>query len=303
MTPAALPPVTAAAGVGAGPLQPLPVDVVSVQSQVVYGSVGNNVAVPTLQAFGLNVAAVPTVVLSNTPHYPSVHGGALPPEWFEGYLQDLCARGALREARAILLGYLGGPVQATALSRWIGHVHAGHPRLQVILDPVIGDHDHGIYVDPGMIEVYRRQLLPLAHGLTPNGFELQCLTGRSMDDIDSVVGAARTLLSGRTAWVAVTSAAIGSCGPDEMKVAVVTREERQVLAHPRIQVSPKGTGDLFSAALTGHLLAGASVFDAAARACDRVVAALECTRQAQCAELLLPGSPRAWAQGGFDESR
>lgn len=95
--------------------RPLSVDVVSVQSQVVYGRVGNNAAIPTLEALGLSVAAVPTVVLSNIPHYPTMHGGALPIEWFDGYLQDLSARGALHALRAILVGYLGNPAQAQAL--------------------------------------------------------------------------------------------------------------------------------------------------------------------------------------------
>ncbi len=264
----------------------LPIDVVSVQSQVVYGSVGNSVAAPALQACGLNVAAVPTVVLSNTPHYPSVHGGALPIEWFSGYLHDLRARGALARARAVLVGYLGNPAQAVALSRWIRLVRAEHPGVQVIVDPVIGDHDHGIYVDAGMIDAYRRHLLPLAHGLTPNGFELQCLTERAVDDIGSVVRAARTLLTDRTQWVAVTSAAPAACGPDELKVAVVTRNRTRVLEHVRIHAAPKGTGDLFSAALTAHLLAGKPVFEAAARACDQVVAAVRRTHQAHCTELL-----------------
>lgn len=269
-----------------GSLDPLPIDLVSVQSQVVYGSVGNSVAVPALQACGLNVAAVPTVMLSNTPHYPSIHGGAVPIDWFSGYLQDLLARGALRRARAILAGYLGSPAQAAVLARWIDRVRAERPRIQVLIDPVIGDHDHGIYVDPGLIDAYRQHLLPRADGLTPNGFELACLTGQRADDPEAVICAARRLLTGRTGWVVVTSAAPGACAPDELRVAVVTRNGHRVITHPRIPAAPKGTGDLFSAMLTARLLAGASVFEAAERASDQVIAAVQRTHRAQCAELL-----------------
>lgn len=212
----------------------------------------------------------------------------MPAAWFEGYLRDLSARGALARLRAILSGYLGGPEQAQALGGWIGQAIEAQPGLQVVVDPVLGDHDHGEYVSPGMADAYRRYLLPLADGLTPNGFELQRLTGRPVTDIESVVAAARTLLVGRTQWVIVTSAAPAAWPANQMLVAVVTRHRQKVLNHPRIDASPKGTGDLFSAALTGHLLTGASVFKAAALACDQVMAALRLTRQAQCAELLLP---------------
>ena len=131
--------------------------------------------------------------------------------------------------------------------------------------------------------------------MTPNGFELAQLTGRAVHDVDSVVAAARTLLTGRTQWVAVTSAApeLGGEHALRMRVALVTREDVHVITHARVDAVPKGTGDLFSAALTGHWLQGASLHEAAERACERIVQALERTRQAHSAELLLPSDPVA----------
>ncbi len=269
-------------------LHPLLLDVVSVQSQVVYGRVGNNVALPTLQALGLSVAAVPTVVLSNTPHYPTIHGGALPIEWFSGYLEDLSARGALRSLKAVLAGYLGNPAQAMVLADWTRLLLAQHTDLRLVVDPVMGDHDHGIYVDPGMADAYRQHLLPLAHGLAPNGFELAHLTGRPVNDLASVVAAARTLLTGHTEWIAVTSAAPDTWAAGEMQVALVTRTHAHLITHPRMDATPKGTGDLFSAALTGYWLTGTPLPEAVAKACQQVLWALRQTEQAHCAELLLP---------------
>ncbi len=270
-------------------LKTLPVDVISIQSQVVYGCVGNSVAIPTLQKMGLIAAAVPTVMFSNTPHYPTLYGGALPDDWFGGYLRGLHDRGVTGQARAILVGYMGGPSQAGILAEWLTRLVAVRPDLPVIIDPVIGDYDTGIYVDPRMTAAYLHALLPLAQGITPNCFELEQLTGHRITDIGSVIDAARTLLTGRIQWVVVTSAAPGdnSRTPDEMRVIMVTRHEEQIFSHPRINISPKGTGDLFSAAVTGYLLKNEVLPDAIEHAYRDVMSALERTRKHGYGELLL----------------
>ncbi|MGR1813312.1 pyridoxine/pyridoxal/pyridoxamine kinase, partial [Salmonella enterica] len=116
--------------------------------------------------------AVPTVILSNTPHYPTLHGGAVPLDWFEGLLQGLDERGVTRTARAVVCGYLGQPGQAGLLAGWLPALRASRPDLKVHIDPVMGDRNDGLYVNEGLVEQYRDLLVPLADGMTPNHFEL-----------------------------------------------------------------------------------------------------------------------------------
>lgn len=270
-------------------LKALPVDVISIQSQVVYGCVGNSVAIPTLQNMGLIAAAVPTVMFSNTPHYPSLYGGTVPDDWFKGYLRGLDDRGVTEQARAILVGYMGGPSQAEILAEWLTQRGTDRPDRPVIIDPVIGDYDTGIYVDPRMTAAYLHALLPQAQGMTPNSFELEQLTGQRVSTVDSAIAAARTLLTGKTQWIIVTSAAPAARGETEqqLRVLMVTRQREQVFSHPRIDISPKGTGDLFSAALTGYLLEKLSLPEAIEHAYGDVMVTLERTRRHGYGELLL----------------
>ncbi|WP_043766033.1 pyridoxine/pyridoxal/pyridoxamine kinase [Algiphilus aromaticivorans] len=272
-------------------MRALPVDVVSVQSQVVYGQVGNNVAVPALQGFGLRVAAVPTVVLSNTPHYPSVHGGALPASWLAGYLYDLRARGVWQSARAVLSGYIGSPEQASCLGECLQALQQGVRPPLILVDPVLGDSDSGLYVDERLPDIFRQALLPYADGLTPNGFELGLLSGMPVDDVDAAVRAARTLMGTRVQWIVVTSAAPVAVAGDEMQLLVVTPERVERLVHRRVPIAPKGTGDLFSATLLGHWLTGLDIVEAAHQAAQAVLTVLEATSRAQCEEMLLPLPP------------
>lgn len=267
-------------------LAPLPVDVISIQSQVCYGCVGNSVAVPTLQSSGMNVVAVPTVYLSNVPQYDTLSGGAIPQEWFEGFLSDITLRGALTHARAVLTGYLGSPEQAAALTAWLEAALERTPDLMVLVDPVMGDHDSGIYVHPGLPAALG-PLTALATGLTPNAFELEHLVGKRVNGLSETVEAARSLIRDRTRWVVVTSAAPANTTEGETQVAVVTANDHLVVSRPRIASAAKGTGDLFAAALLHGLLSGHDLHSSVAAAHERVVAVLTRTAELGCAELVL----------------
>ena len=268
--------------------QPLPIDVISIQSQVVYGHVGNSAAVPTLQAMGLRVAAVPSVLLSNTPHYPSLHGGAVPADWFAGYLRDLLARGVVAGARAVMVGFLGDPDQAAMVADWLDQAMQANPRLRVHVDPVIGDFDHGVYTDPRLTQAWRTLLLPRAHGLTPNHFELERLSGDTLATLDDTLAAATRLLGGRTEWVVVTSAAPQGWPAGQMHVALVAPTLQRVFRHPHVPCAAKGIGDLFAARLAGRVLGGAPLDAAVEHACQDVVAVLRDTVRRGWEELALP---------------
>lgn len=274
-------------------LHPCQVDVVSIQSQVIYGRVGNNVAVPTLRQHGLTVAAVPTVLLSNNPQYPTVHGGALPADWLDGFLADLDRRGALKAIRAVLIGYLGNAGQAFVIARWLRRLLQQHPDILVIVDPVIGDLDVGTYVDPDLVRAYPQTLLPLATGLTPNGYELSLLTGLPADTQEEAAHAARSLLKGRTQWLIATSAAPLSWHAGQIGLLQVRRNPHSavLLNHPRVDCAAKGTGDLFAATLLARLLHGTDLHSASHTASASVLHQLELTRQADSQELLLPNDP------------
>ncbi|MBG6241638.1 MAG: hypothetical protein EKE20_06755, partial [Candidatus Symbiopectobacterium sp. Dall1.0] len=131
-----------------------------------------------------------------TPHYPSCYGGKIPVEWFEGFLQGLLERGALAHARAIVIGYIGTITLVPPLAAWLKQVRASWPAIHIILDPVMGDTDCGYYVNAEINACYRDQVLPLATGLTPNAFELSCLSAMTLDSAESAIAAARSLLKG-----------------------------------------------------------------------------------------------------------
>ena len=266
-----------------------PVLVISIQSQVVYGHVGNSAAVYPMQSMGLEVAAVPTTLLSNQPHYPTMRGRVLETDLVADLLLGLEERGLPQSAGAVVTGYMGSPENAAVTADFVRRWKAMNPALIHICDPVIGDDDLGVFVADGLIDRFRDDLTPLADIATPNQFELGRLVGERPDTAEGLIEAAR-LLSGRgTGRTVVTGCVLADTAPGEVETVTIEEGRAHRVSIARIPIRPSGTGDLFTAYLTGWLMRGESLPEAAARATEGVRQVLFRTAAADVFEMRLIG--------------
>jgi hypothetical protein len=153
--------------------------VISIQSQVVHGHVGNSAAVFPLQVCGIEVAAVPTALLSNHPHYSSMRGGVLDAVFVRDLLVGVEERGLVDTCKVLISGYLGSPAIAAAVIDFVRRAKARNPNLLYLCDPVMGDADSGFYVDDDLRALFCEGVVPLADIITPNQFEMEQLAGRA----------------------------------------------------------------------------------------------------------------------------
>lgn len=273
---------------GKRPSGPAPVDLVSVQSQLAYGHAGNSAAVPVLRMLGVRVVEVPTTLLSNTPFYPEVRGRVLPADWLAALLQGLDERGVSARARMLVSGYFGSVANGDAFADWLEARHAAGAAPRYLLDPVIGDTHTGAYVEPGLEEVFARRLLPLSWMVTPNAFELECLSGHPALRQDDALAAARMLLQRGPEWV-VAHSVVG----EGLLMLVVGREGAWRLCSPHLDLDVAGTGDVLAALLATFVLRGERPHRAAERALAGVHAALESTLAHGWEELDVLAAPAA----------
>jgi pyridoxine kinase len=221
--------------------------VISIQSQVVFGHVGNSAALFPMQAAGLEVAAIPTVIFSNTPDYSTLRGRALDPGHFADLLLGAQERGLPERADYILSGYIGSVEVARTLAEFVAGAKAANPRLRYICDPVMGDAGPGLYVPEAIADVMRDQLLPLADIATPNPFELSWLTGQGIATLDDLQSARRLLSLSPQAQLIVTGCALEDTAPGQIESLLLAPEglSRHPTAH--LPIALPGTGDLFAA--------------------------------------------------------
>ena len=268
-------------------------DVISIQSQVVHGHVGNSAAVFPMQAKGLEVAAVPTALLSNHPHYPTMHGRVLEPELVAALLLGVEERGLVDTARVIVTGYLGSVGNAAVVADFIERARQRNPRLVYICDPVMGDDDLGVFVDDGLLDAFRERLAPMASIITPNQYELELLAGRKARSLEGLDQAMRVLNARGTGAAAVTGCVLDDTAPGSVETVVWSPHALSRSPVPRLPIRPCGTGDLFTALLIARLCEGAALPEAGAGATEEIFAVLRRTEAAGSGEMRIIGFPFA----------
>ena len=234
-------------------------NVLSIQSEVVYGHVGQGAARFALQCLGHEVWAVPTVELSSHAGRTVVAGEAVAADLMSRLIGGLEANGWLAACDAVLSGYLGHPDQAGVMAGAVRAVKRANPKAVYCLDPVFGDEGRA-YAKRGVAEAMAKLLLPLADIVMPNAFELSGLSGMAVHGPEDALAAARRL--GRSLVVATSIAD----GPDRIGALAVEGAEASFVSTPRLEGVPHGAGDLLAALFLGHHLGGEPARDGLARA-------------------------------------
>ncbi|MEP3115923.1 pyridoxal kinase [Nisaea sp.] len=259
--------------------------ILSIQSRVSYGYVGNSIAVPAIQAAGLEAWPLDTVSFSNHPGHGQFTGEVRSAAELDAQIDGLTALGVMDGLSAVLSGYLGLPDTAAVVASAIDRTRASNPTVPFVLDPVIGDNGRH-FVRDGVAEAICEKLLPRADIVTPNLYELGVLSGATLtNETDVITAAARNLIrKSKLVAVAIT----GIERTNTISNLLVLEDIHFEAITPRLDRGFNGTGDLFAALLTAWFVRSGDIRSAFARAADGLDIATRITAHAGSMELVLP---------------
>jgi pyridoxine kinase len=263
------------------------VSVLSIQSHVAYGHVGNSSAVFPLQRLGIEVWPVHTVQFSNHTGYGAWTGRVFDGQAVEEVVQGIADRGVLDNCDAVLSGYLGSADIGHAVVQTVGRVRDANPDAVYCCDPVIGDVGRGVFVRPGIAEFMREVAVPAADIVTPNHFELDLLSGTTTKTLQSVKDAVAAVQELGPRVVLTTSLATEDTPADSVDLLASEGGRHFRVRTPRLGVSVNGAGDAIAALFLAHWLETRSAAEALGRAAASVFGLLQRTEDAGSREILL----------------
>ncbi len=267
-----------------------PVNILSIQSHVAYGHVGNSAAVFPMQRLGHEVWPIHTVQFSNHTGYGAWRGEVLPATMIGACVEGIAERGVLGTCDGVLSGYMGSAETGLAILDAVARVKTANPAARFCCDPVIGDIGRGVFVRPGIPEFMRERAVPMADIVTPNQFELDRLSGRSSGTIEEARGALRTVHDLGPRIILVTSYNGEGTPADAIDLLASDGETLWRVRTPKLDLEVNGAGDAIAALFFVHVLQTGSVPEALAQAAASIYGLLRRTGEAGSREILLIGA-------------
>ncbi|MEI8147077.1 MAG: pyridoxal kinase PdxY [Alphaproteobacteria bacterium] len=261
-------------------------NILSIQSWVAYGHVGNASAVFPMQRLGHEVWAVHTVQFSNHTGYGAWKGRVFDAPMVEELVEGIADRGVLGQCDGVLSGYMGSADIGNAILGAVAKVRAANPNALYCCDPVIGDVDRGVFVRPGIPEFMRDKALPAADIVTPNQFELEWLVGSPVKTLAEAKSAIEAIHRKGPRTVLVTSLLVEDTPADQIDLLASGPDGMFRVRTPRLQISVNGAGDAIAALFFVHVATSHDTGFAASRAASSVYGLLRKTADAGSREIL-----------------
>ncbi|XP_011498686.1 PREDICTED: pyridoxal kinase [Ceratosolen solmsi marchali] len=221
--------------------------ILSIQSHVVAGYVGNKSATFPLQLLGFEVDAINSVQLSNHTGYKVIKGQVLNSEDLVDLMDGLIENN-IDHYTHLLTGYVGSASFLRQIAQVVQKLKSKNPKLLYVCDPVMGDNGK-MYVPEELKEIYKNEIIPLADIITPNHFELELLLNRKIHTLSEIKDSLQELHK-----LGIRTIAVSSTYLDGKLISIVssTTDEVIKIEIPQISAIYTGSGDLYAALFLAH---------------------------------------------------
>jgi pyridoxine kinase len=262
-------------------------NILSIQSHVAYGHVGNSAAVFALQRLGVEVWPVHTVQFSNHPGYDAWKGSVFDARMIRDVVAGIEQRGVFGECDGVLSGYLGSADIGEAILDAVDRVRRANPAARYCCDPVMGDVGRGVFVHKDIPQFMKTRAVPAADVITPNQFELDQLSGATSRTLAEALAAVDGVHALGPRVILVTSLHTAETPADAIDLLASDRTGRYLLRTPKLPIIVNGAGDAIAALFFAQYLRKGAVAEALSDAASAIFGVLSRTAEAGSREILL----------------
>ena len=261
--------------------------ILSIQSHVVYGHVGNSAAVFPLQRLGREVWPLMTVQYSSHVGYAGWRGRAFDAAMIDDCLSGLEAIGVLPRCAGLLTGYLGKAEIGEAALRALDRIRAANGEAAYACDPVIGDVGPGVYVAAGVGEFFRDRALPAGDHRHAKRLRARMADWRTVNTLQAARRAIAALRARGPRVVVATSLQLDDTPAGALDILAGDEAGLWRVRTPNLPISVNGSGDVFAALFFHHWLETHDTPEALSRAASSVYAVVKATLASGSRELSL----------------